>query len=62
MLRQDMLDCASEDKKEELSDYLLILEYKYLRIKSLLSPLRTIEYSELNEAYDISVEMSNELY
>lgn len=62
MLRQDMLDCASEDKKEELSDYLLILEYKYLRIKSLLSPLRTIEYSELNEAYDISVEMSDELY
>ena len=62
MLIEDMLSCASIDKKEELKGYLMQLEYKYLRIRSLLSPLRTREYSSLNEAYDISVEMSDELY
>ena len=62
MLRQDMLDCASEDKKEELSDYLLILEYKFINIKNLLEPLRTIDDSDINVAYRISLDMKEELY
>ena len=62
MLRQDMLDCASEDKEEELSDYLLILEYKFINIKNLLEPLRTIDDSDINVAYRISLDMKEELY
>jgi len=62
MLREDMLECAHKDKKEELSDHILRLEYKFIQIKRILEPLRTVEYSELNDAYDISLDMKKELY
>jgi|TARA_R110000765_G_scaffold17487_1_gene47769 hypothetical protein len=62
MLREDMLECAHKDKKKELNDYILRLEYKFIEIKNLLEPLRTVEYSELNDAYDISLDMKKELY
>ena len=63
MLRKTILDCSIHANREEyLEHHIACIRSNFLVIKLLLDPKRTLEDSDIKEAYDVATKMANLLY